>query len=83
MCVLVVYCVLPMDMRELRTRSGKRAEEIAAEAHVSISTVRNWEQGRTAPRMTPLELVQLMKVYNCTFDELVAAELESVNHDSR
>lgn len=66
-----------MNMKQLRQRSGKRAEEIAAELGVAMSTVRNWEQLRTVPRMTPASLKRLMEVYNCTFDELVQAEIEA------
>jgi hypothetical protein len=66
-----------MNMKQLRIRSGKRAEEIAAELGVAMSTVRNWEQLRNVPRMTPMGLQKLMSVYQCTFDELVEAEQES------
>ncbi|MDJ0579066.1 helix-turn-helix transcriptional regulator [Crocosphaera sp.] len=67
-----------MNMKELRLRSGKRAEEVAVELDVAVSTIRNWEQLKNAPRMTPLKLQQLMDVYGCTFDELVEAEKEMV-----
>ncbi|AUB43631.1 Excinuclease UvrABC, nuclease subunit (plasmid) [Nostoc flagelliforme CCNUN1] len=66
-------------MLGLRLRVGKRAEEIAVELGVAVSTVRNWDQLKTAPRMTPVGLQKLMQVYNCTFDELVQAKLESEN----
>jgi transcriptional regulator with XRE-family HTH domain len=52
------------------------AEEIAVELGVAVSTVRNWEQFVTAPRMTAKGFARLMKVYGCTFDELVHAESE-------
>lgn len=70
-----------MNMKQLRIRAGKRAEEVAAELGVAISTVRNWEQMKTSPRMTPASLKRLMTVYQCTFDELVQAEkeMESAN----
>lgn len=71
-----------MDMKQLRQRANKRAEEIAAELGVAISTVRNWEQHKTMPRMTPAGLKRLMDVYGCTFEELVEAEQESVDADS-
>ncbi|NEQ66476.1 MAG: helix-turn-helix transcriptional regulator [Symploca sp. SIO2D2] len=67
-----------MDMKDLRLRVGKRAEEVAAELGVAISTVRNWEQLKTAPRMTPLGIQKLMDVYKCSFDELLEAETEFV-----
>ena len=69
-----------MNMKQLRVRSGKRAEEIAAELGVAMSTVRNWEQLRNVPRMTPAGLKRLMEVYQCTFDELVEAEEGSISH---
>ena len=61
-------------MLALRIRSGKRAEEVAAELGVAMSTVRNWEQLRNVPRMTPMNLQKLMEVYQCSFEELVEAE---------
>lgn len=63
-----------MNMKELRLRAGKRAEVIAVELGVAVSTVRNWDQLNTAPRMTPLGLFKLMEVYACTFEDLIKAE---------
>jgi hypothetical protein len=68
---------LGSGMLGLRLRVGKRAEEIAVELGVAVSTVRNWDQLKTSPRMTPKGLQNLMQVYNCTFDELVKAEIEA------
>lgn len=65
-----------MNMKQLRERAKKRAEEIAVELNVAVSTVRNWDQLRNMPRMTPLSLKKLMAVYDCTFEELVQAEQE-------
>lgn len=70
-----------MNMKELRKRSGKRAEDIASELGVAMSTVRNWEQLKNVPRMTPASMKKVMQVYGCTFDELVEAELELVGGD--
>ena len=44
------------------------------EVGVSVSTVNNWDQGRTGPRMTARGMARLMKAYDCTFEELLAAE---------
>jgi putative transcriptional regulator len=63
-----------MNMKDLRLRTGKRAEEIAVELGVAVSTVRNWDQLVTVPRMTPAGIKRLMETYQCTFDELVQAE---------
>ena len=65
-----------MNMKDLRIRAGKRAEEIAVELGVAISTVRNWEQLKNVPRMTPKSLQRLMQVYGCTFEDLIQAENE-------
>jgi putative transcriptional regulator len=65
-----------MNMKQLRLRANKRAEEIAADLGVAISTVRNWEQMKFVPRMTPKDMKKLMNCYNCTFEELVEAEEE-------
>lgn len=64
-----------MNMKELRQRSGKRAEEIAVEMGVAVSTVRNWDQLRNVPRMTASGFKKLMAVYGCTFEELLEAEV--------
>lgn len=63
-----------MDMKRLRHRSQKRTEEVAAELGVAISTIRNWEQNKNAPRMTPKGFQKLMEVYECTLDELIQME---------
>jgi len=63
-----------MNMKELRLRTGKKAEVIAVELNVAISTIRNWDQLNTVPRMTPIGLAKLMEVYQCTFEELMKAE---------
>ena len=70
---MVMYSI-GMNMKELRQRTGKRPEEIAVEIGVSVSTVNNWDQGRTVPRMTARGMARLMKAYDCTFEELLAAE---------
>lgn len=70
-----------MNMKDLRLRAGKRAEEIAVELGVAVSTVRNWDQLVTAPRMTPVGMQRLMEAYNCTFEELVQAEVEAKSDD--
>lgn len=70
-------------MKQLRLRANKRAEEIAADLGVAISTVRNWEQLKFVPRMTPKDMKKLMDVYKCTFDELVEAEEEMEKEESK
>lgn len=68
-----------MNMKDLRLRVKKKPEQVAVELGVACSTVHNWDTQRTTPRMTPSKMKQLMKVYKCTFEELVKAEEEIPN----
>ncbi len=65
---------MDMNMKDLRLRVGKKAEEIAVELGVAVSTVRNWDQLKNVPRMTPMGFQKLMLVYQCTFEELLQAQ---------
>lgn len=66
-----------MDMKQLRQRSGLRAEDIAVRLDIALSTVRNWEQGRTIPRLRIDQTALLCRLYNCTIDELEQSVNES------
>jgi len=48
-----------MNMKELRQRAGVKAEEVVFKLGVSMSTLRNWEQGRTVPNLTPAQYLEL------------------------
>lgn len=62
-----------MNMKELRQRAGVKAEEVVFRLGVSMSTLRNWEQGRTVPNLTPAQYLELITLYKCTAEELAAA----------
>ena len=62
-----------MNLKELRHKANKRAEEVAVLLDISISTVRNWEQGRTIPKLRIDQFEKLCKIYNCSFELLVIA----------
>lgn len=67
-----------MDMKQLRERLNKRAEHIAIELDVSISTVWNWESGRHEPRI-PISLVpKLLDAYDCSLEDVIESAQESV-----
>ena len=66
-----------MDMRSLREQSGLRAEIVAVELDMSISTIRNWEAGRTIPTMSIYQVAKLLKLYNCSFETLKEAVSQS------
>ncbi len=64
-------------MKELRQRAGLRAEDVAVKLGIAMSTVRNWEQGRTIPKMRVDQFVLLCKLYHCSIEELEQAAREA------
>ena len=70
---------MTMDMKELRKKAGLKAEEVAVKINVSISTLRNWEQGRTKPNLSVDQFVLLCKLYQCDIEDLNQASSESVS----
>lgn len=67
-----------MDMRRLRERAGLRIVDVVFHVGVSDSSVRNWETGRRMPRLKIDQFIKLMRLYNCTIDELEEAMQESI-----
>lgn len=59
-----------MTLEKLRKNAGLRVEEVAALVGVSHSTIYNWEQGRTIPKLRIDQFKALINLYKCTFDEL-------------
>ena len=57
-------------MKELRQRTGLRAEDVAVRLNIAVSTVRNWEQGRTIPKLRVDQFALLCKLYQCSIEEL-------------
>jgi putative transcriptional regulator len=66
-----------MDMKQLRQAANLKAEEVALRVGVAISTVRNWEQGKTTPRLRADQFGILLSLYRCNFDELLEAIKQS------
>jgi len=62
-----------MDMRYLRERKRLRTVDVASKVGVAESTVRNWEYGKTIPKLRVDQIEDLLKLYECSFDELMAA----------
>ncbi|MGL5922157.1 helix-turn-helix transcriptional regulator [Chroococcidiopsis sp.] len=60
-------------MMELRKKSGLKAEQVAVELDIAMSTVRNWEQGKTIPKLRIDQFVKLCQLYDCTLEELYKA----------
>ena len=66
-----------MDMKQLRQKVGLRAEEVAAQIGVAHSSIRNWEQGRTIPKLRVDQMALLCRLYNCSIEELEQAVKKS------
>ncbi len=58
---------------ELRAGAGLTKIQLAAQLGMSVRTINDWEQKRSQPKLVPSQLKQMMSVYQCTLDELIAA----------
>lgn len=62
--------VTPIHLREL---AGLTKIQLAIALGLSVRTINDWEQKRSQPRLVPSQLKQMMSVYQCTLDQLIAA----------
>jgi transcriptional regulator with XRE-family HTH domain len=67
-----------MDLRALRERAGFTAVEVASDLKCAESSIRNWEKGRTTPKLEVWQVFRLRDLYQCTEEELVQAVKESM-----
>ena len=66
-----------MDMLQLREKIGLRREDVASRIGIAESTVRNWESGRTMPRLRVDDVLKLCHLYECSLNDLVQAAQKS------
>ncbi len=64
-------------MRQLRERAKLRTVDVASQLGIAESTVRNWEHGRTLPKLRVDQFSRLLEIYNCSWDDLEDAVKES------
>lgn len=62
--------ITPIHLREV---AGLTQSQLAAELGLNVRTINDWEQKRTQPKLVPSQLKQMMTVYQCTLDQLIAA----------
>jgi len=62
-----------MELTDLRQRVNLDPQAVAEKLRVAESTVRNWESGRTTPRLNIDQFQHLCELYSCSFDELYVA----------
>ena len=67
-----------MDLRALRQRVGLSIVDVSRILLCSEASIRNWEKGRTMPRMELWQVFKLRDVYQCTEEELIQAVKESM-----
>lgn len=65
------------SMKQLRLDAGLRAEDVASHVGVAHSSVRNWEQGRTEPKLKVSQVAKLCQLYHCTIEDLDKAVILS------
>ena len=66
-----------MDMRELRERAKVSKEEAAFKLEVNVGTICNWENGKTEPTIGIIKTSKLLKLYQCSFNDLEKAVQKS------
>jgi putative transcriptional regulator len=68
-----------MDMRDLREKAGLTILDVAHELKCAESSIRNWEKGRTTPKLEVWQVFRLKTLYNCSESELEQASKNSMS----
>lgn len=56
---------------------------MAVQLGIGVSTIRNWEQGRTIPKLRLNQFAELCKLYQCSIEELYLAAKESTKEGDK
>lgn len=67
-----------MNLRALRKLAGLIICHVAHELKCAESSIRNWEKGRSTPKLEVWQVFRLRDLYQCTEAELVQAVQESM-----
>ena len=67
-----------MDMKQLRLKVKLRTVDVASRVGIAESSVRNWEKGRTIPKLTIDKVAVLCELYQCSIVELAQAAHKSI-----
>lgn len=63
-----------VDVRAIRERQQLSQEEFAYKYNISVSTIRNWEQGKRSPEQSSAMLLKLID----KFPEQIADEVDAL-----
>jgi transcriptional regulator with XRE-family HTH domain len=67
-----------MDMRNLREKADLTILDVAKELRCAESTVRNWEKGRSVPKLEVWQVFKLRDLYKCSESDLIKAVEETL-----
>jgi putative transcriptional regulator len=72
-----------MDLRALRKRAGLKITDVAHILECAESSIRNWEKGRTMPKLEIWQVFRIRDLYRCTESELVIAARKSMQAENK
>lgn len=61
------------DLGNLRNKAGLRILDVSKQLKCSESSIRNWEKGRTRPKLEVWQVFRLRDLYQCSEAELEQA----------
>ena len=64
-------------MKQLRERVNLKTADVASRVGVADSSVRNWEAGRTIPKLRLDQFAVLCEIYGVSIKELAQSAKES------
>ncbi len=70
-------------LRDLREKAGLKPEEAAYKLGVALSTLRNWEVGRSRPTMHPEQFIKTLEIYQCSLETFARATEETYKGDRK
>jgi putative transcriptional regulator len=72
-----------MDLRALRKRAGLTIADVSQILECAESSIRNWEKGRTIPKLEVWQVFRMRDLYRCTEAELVLAVRKSMQVENK
>lgn len=62
-----------LDPVTLRKQANKTQRQVAEAIGRKVTTISDWERGKTKPHLSFSEVKKLMELFNCTIDDLIEA----------